>query len=516
MVGDNIEAHHRLLRTYVDALPKTLDIIQQACNAGNHEQLEEYAHRLKSSSSSLGVTQLASLCQTLELACREGREVDIKASVTQLQPAAEAVLAFVEAYCNEAVVETADELPAQIDDDITENLVNILLVDDDYIMHRVITTILNDLGILRVHSAMSGQQALEILEQPQNTIDIIICDLNMPEMDGIEFTRYLSGQNYSGSLVLLSGEDIRILKTVERLAIEHELQVIGILEKPATQAQMSQLLKVYDQANNELTILPAEEFSLDELSHAISAGELDIYFQPKIDVKSQQIVGVEALVRWRHPTKGIISPYDFIPMAEEHNLISDLTQVVCRKALQYAATWQAQGIELDLALNISVDALNDVDWPDVIANQVENSGLQLTAITFEVTESRLMENLVVALDVLGRLSLKRFNLSIDDFGTGYSSMEQLQRIPFTELKIDRAFVRGASQDASARAILESSVSLAKKLDMKIVAEGVETEADWNLVAELGCDQVQGYYIARPMPADQLCKWLATQKIKVRS
>ena len=127
-----------------------------------------------------------------------------------------------------------------------------------------------------------------------------------------------------------------------------------------------------------------------------------------------------------------------------------------------------------------------------------------------------MENLVVALDVLGRLSLKRFNLSIDDFGTGYSSMEQLQRIPFTELKIDRAFVRGASQDASAQAILESSVSLAKKLDMKVVAEGVETEADWNLVAELGCDQVQGHYIAKPMPADQLCEWLATQKIKARS
>ena len=516
VVGDNIEAHHRLLRTYVDALPETLDIIQQACNAGNHDQLGEYAHRLKSSSSSLGATQLASLCQTLELACREGREVDIKASVPQLQPAAEAVLAFVEAYCSETVVETVDELPAQIDVDITESLVNILLVDDDYIMHRVITTILNDLGILRVHSAMSGQQALEILEQQQNTIDIIICDLNMPQMDGIEFTRYLSERNYSGSLVLLSGEDIRILKTVEKLAIERELQVIGILEKPATQAQISQLLKVYDQANNELTLLPAEEFSLEELSHAISAGELDTYFQPKIDVKSQQIVGVEALVRWLHPTKGIISPYDFIPMAEEHKLISDLTQVVCRKALKYAATWQAQGIELDLALNISVDALNDVDWPDAIANQVENSGLPLTAITLEVTESRLMENLVVALDVLGRLSLKRFNLSIDDFGTGYSSMEQLQRIPFTELKIDRAFVRGASQDASARAILESSVSLAKKLDMKVVAEGVETEADWNLVAELGCDQVQGYYIAKPMPADQLCEWLATQKIKARS
>ena len=151
--------------------------------------------------------------------------------------------------------------------------------------------------------------------------------------------------------------------------------------------------------------------------------------------------------------------------------------------------------------------MNDLDWPDAMAAMVESAGLQPNSITFEITESRLMEHIVVALDILSRLSLKRFNLSIDDFGTGYSSMEQLQRIPFSELKIDRAFVRGAGEDASARAILESSVLLARNLDMKVVAEGVETDEDWNVVAELGCDQVQGYYVARPMPADQLHKWL---------
>jgi len=515
MVGDNIEAHHRLLRSYIDALPKTLDIIQQACDARNHKQLEECAHRLKSSSSSLGATRIASLCQTLELACRDGREADIKASVPQLLQAAEPVVAYVEAFCAEPNVAVADKPPTQTGVNTTQSQVNVLLVDDDYIMHRVTTMILNDLGIDRVQSALSGHQALEILEQPQLAIDIIICDLQMPEMDGIEFIRHLSKWNYSGSLILLSGEDIRILKTVETLAIEHELKVLGILEKPVTLAKMRHLLETYDRVNDESTVLPAEEFSLDELSHAITAGELDTYFQPKIDIKTKQIVGVEALVRWLHPTKGIISPNSFIPMAEEHKLISELTLAVCQKALQYAATWQEQGIELDLALNISIDALNDLEWPNVIATQVEASGLQPTAITLEITESRLMEHILVALDILGRLRLKRFNLSIDDFGTGYSSMENLQRIPFSELKIDRAFVRGASDDASARAILESSVLLAKKLDMKIVAEGVETEADWNLVAELGCDQVQGYYIAKPMPADQLCEWLATQIIKAR-
>jgi EAL domain-containing protein (putative c-di-GMP-specific phosphodiesterase class I)/signal transduction histidine kinase/DNA-binding response OmpR family regulator len=505
-VGDKVAVHRLLLKSYSDTLPQALDEIQQALGRRNHEQLGDYAHKLKSSSAGLGATRIAGLCQTLELACREGREAEINATVPQLLEAAAPVTTFVEVFCSESRAATVQP-PVQMVDDVSESQVSVLLVDDDHIMHRVVTLILNDMGIHQVHTALSGQRGLEILEQMQNAIDIIICDLNMPEMDGIEFTRHLARQNYSGALALSSGEDIRILRTVEKLAIEHELQVIGVLEKPVTLAKMNRLLEAYDQANNEWTVAPTEVFSVDELLHAITSDQLDTYFQPKIDVKTRQIVGVEALVRWQHPSRGIVSPNSFIPMAEEHNLISDLTMAVCQKALQYAAAWQGQGIELEVALNISVDTLNDLDWPNAIAAQVEAAGLQPTTITFEITESRLMENISVALDILSRLSLKRFNLSIDDFGTGYSSMEQLQRIPFSELKIDRAFVHGASKDVSARAILESSVLLAKKLDMKIVAEGVETEEDWNLVAELGCDQVQGYYIAKPMPAEQLLEWL---------
>ena len=515
-LGDKPEVHRRLLKAYLEALPKALIDIRQAFEWNNLEQLGNIAHKLKSSSSSLGAMRISRLCHTIEQACGEGRDSDIAPILPQLEIAADSVEAFVVTYCGEPLEETRVRVPTQPDDDITRSNFSVLLVDDDPIMHRVTTLVLNDLGVHRVQSAISGQQALQILAQKTGVVDIIICDLNMPEMDGIEFTRHLGRQNYPGSLVLSSGEDIRILRTVEKLAIEHELQVLGILEKPVTPAKINRLLAAYDHNDTFLTIIPAEEFDADELSRAIVAGEMDTYFQPKIDVKTLQIVGVEALARWRHPEKGIIGPNAFIPLAEEHNLIHELTQAICRKALQYAADWQARGIELNVALNISVESLKDLDWPNAIAAQVNAAGLQSTAITFEITESRLMEHIRVALDILGRLSLKRFKLSIDDFGTGYSSMEQLQRIPFSELKIDRAFVRGASDDASAQAILESSVLLANKLDMKVVAEGVETKQDWDLVTELGCDYVQGYYIARPMPGDELCDWLAKQKIKSRS
>ena len=151
--------------------------------------------------------------------------------------------------------------------------------------------------------------------------------------------------------------------------------------------------------------------------------------------------------------------------------------------------------------------MTNLDWPEEITAVLQQYGLEASNICFEITESRLMEHVSVALDILSRLSLKRFNLSIDDFGTGYSSMEQLQRIPFSEFKIDRAFVHGAAREASALAILESSVLLAKKLDMKVVAEGVEDQQDWDVVARIGCDQVQGYFVSRPLPFPQLLKWL---------
>lgn len=405
--------------------------------------------------------------------------------------------------------ELALELPA--DDNITQFRLSIMLVDDDYIMHRVTTVMLNDLGISSVLNAMSGSAALDMLQQNGERIEVIICDLNMPEMDGVELIRHLATSGFGGSLILTSGEDVRILKTVEKLAIEHELHVLGVMEKPVTPAKLSELLDSLDQIRQEGTLMMNDPFNLADLEQAITCNQLDTFFQPKIDIKSGEVVGVEALVRWNHPVMGLIKPNAFITMAEDHGLIGGLTDVVCNKALDFAARLKAMGYHLNIAINISVDSLTNLEWPDRISSLLAESGLEPSSISFEITESRLMEHLSVALDILSRLSLKQFNLSIDDFGTGYSSMEQLQRIPFAEFKIDRAFVHGAARETSARAILGSSVLLAKKLDMKVVAEGVEDQEDWDLVAEVGCDQVQGYFVSRPLPFRQLVKWLEDRK-----
>ena len=510
-IGNKLEAHREVLSSYVDALPEALGDIQIAFAWRNQDQLADHAHKLKSSSRSMGANKLADLCHVIELASRENRWDDIDKAVPRLQANAQQVETFVQAFCGQPSV-TAPVITPVTGDDITDINLSILVVDDDYIMHKMTKLMFNDLGIRKVQSALSGPQGLKIIDNQQQVIDVVICDLNMPEMDGIEFTRHLAKRNFSGSLIITSGEDIRILKTVEKLAIEHDLHVLGVMEKPVAPTKLIQMLQILDQANSEKSVIAIEAFSVKDLSKAIKYGEMDTYFQPKIDVVTRQVVGVEALVRWNHPSEGVITPELFVPLAEDNDLIRELTLAVCEQALRHAVSLQRQGFNLNIAINISVDALNDLSWPDAMTTEIEACGLQASAITLEITESRLMEHISVALEILSRLSLRRFNLSIDDFGTGYSSMEQLQRIPFSELKIDRAFVRGASEDESARAILESNVLLAKKLNMTIVAEGVETQQDWDLVAELGFDQVQGYYIAKPMPIEKLCEWLMTQKV----
>ena len=509
-LGNKPEMHRELLKSFANSLAQATDDIEDAFSWRNHGKLADAAHKLKSSARSMGALELGDLCQLLESAGREKEWAEIESTMPAILAHCQQVKESIHGMGSFQELARKNIIPirqTEVDLTVPEVDITVLIVDDDFIMHRVTTTMLNDLGINKVLNALSAPKALEIMAGHPEEIELVICDLSMPGMDGIEFMRHLASQNFQNSLILTSGEGIRILRTVEKLAVEHDLHILGVIEKPVTPAKLNEKLEAFDQVTSEGTKILAEVFGLDELVQALEKDQFDVYFQPKVDSKSKQAVGVEALVRWNHPQRGLIRPDAFIAIAEEYGLINQLTEVVCAKSINYASMAQANGIYLNIAINISVDTLSDLDWPDRMAELVEDVGLEHSLITFEITESRLMEHMSVALDILGRLSLKHFNLSIDDFGTGYSSMEQLQRIPFSELKIDRAFVHGAADDNAARAILESSILLAKKLDMKIVAEGVQDQKDWDLLEELEVDLIQGYFISRPLPFDQYIEWL---------
>ena len=382
-----------------------------------------------------------------------------------------------------------------------------LIVDDEAFMRSLVTRMLNGLGAHNVAVSTDGRAALNHLSS--NLADVVLCDINMPGMDGVEFLRHLTQTDFSGAVILISGEDPRVLETARNLAVAHDLVVLGALTKPIKPVDLKALL-------DKLAVISPERrayehvdaMDADELRAGIEGDELEVFYQPKVAVTDKRLIGVEGLVRWRHAKRGLIPPVAFIPVAEKHHLIDALTDVVYAKAARQGGLWLAEGRNIKVAVNISVDSLSRLDLPEYIVDTAEQHGLDPSYIMLEVTETSLMQDIKSPLEILSRLRLKGVSLSIDDFGTGNSSMEQLKRIPFTELKIDRAFVCGASKDKVAHAMLESSVALAKSLGMTTVAEGVEDQEDWDLVASLGVDMVQGYFIAKPMPADEFDAWLA--------
>jgi EAL domain-containing protein (putative c-di-GMP-specific phosphodiesterase class I) len=225
-------------------------------------------------------------------------------------------------------------------------------------------------------------------------------------------------------------------------------------------------------------------------------------------VRTLQFVAVEALVRLDHPTRGILRPATFLALAEESGLIAELTEAVVEEALRWGARWYAMGLPVQVAVNISPLLLGDPELPEKLLRQAAALRVPPEQVILEVTESWIIEDSTTALDTLTRLRLQGFQLSIDDFGTGYSTMTQLHELPYGEMKLDQRFVRNATRDPEARAIVESSIQLGHKLGMRVVAEGVERQEDWDLISELECDEGQGYFLARPMQADALPAWLA--------
>ncbi len=382
----------------------------------------------------------------------------------------------------------------------------ILLIDDEPFQLRLITRQLATVGFADVRAFESAAKAVALLEQDAAACDTICCDLQMPGMDGVEFIRHLARVQFAGALVLMSGEDERILATARKLAQAHKLNVVGALQKPIDPSALRQLLGE-PHATPRGPRAGGKVYPPERLARAIADGELVNVYQPKVSLRTGSLVGVETLVRWRHPEDGLVFPDQFIALAEEHGLIDDLTRAVLRGALREAHAWDAAGIGVHVAVNVSMDNLASLDFPDFIAREMTAAQVPLRALVLEVTESRLMNNMLASLDILTRLRLKHIGLSIDDFGTGHSSLAQLRDIPFDELKVDRSFVHGAGASPSARGILEASLSMARQLGLRSVAEGVEDRDDWDLLRTIGCDVAQGYFIAKPMPPADLPAWI---------
>lgn len=385
---------------------------------------------------------------------------------------------------------------------------SVMVVDDEVFVRRAAAFVLGRLGFEHVLSAESAADALAQLDTAEPPIGLILCDLQMPDVDGVELLRRFDERGYRGDIILSSGVDPRTLSMAENLARARKLSVLGAISKPLRSEELAALLAKRGALSPVVAAKPSRLVTPENLRAAIEGGELEPWYQPKIDVRSKDVVGVEALIRWPSKTEGMIFPDALVPVAEEHGLVDEMTFALVKRVIDTNTSWQMLGVDLKVAINVSMDSLYELTFPDRLEDHLRAAPSLAAKLQIEVTESRLMEDLVRPLDVLLRLRLKKISLSIDDFGTGHSNLSQLRDLPFDELKLDRSYVQGAANNAKARTILEASVDLAKKLGMTIVVEGVETLEDWRRVEQLGCDQVQGYFIARPMSGEDLPGWIA--------
>jgi EAL domain-containing protein (putative c-di-GMP-specific phosphodiesterase class I) len=385
-----------------------------------------------------------------------------------------------------------------------------LLVAEDHDFQRsVLVRVLASLGAKEVHEAADGHAALAIIRNPARAIDVVISDLDMPGMDGMEFLRHLGESGYPVSVILASALEPRLLASVETMTQAYGIRMLGVVGKPLTPERLKLLLNAHQPvlAKPGGRAVAGPAFTLEEIAAGLRNDEFEPFFQPKVELATGKVTGAEALARWRHPQQGIVAPHAFIRPIEENGLIDELTWVMLKKAAACCSTWRSAGLETTVSVNLSLKSLTDVKLGGHVTELVRGQNLEPCRMVLELTESAAATDAGKALENLARLRLKGFGLSIDDYGTGYSSMQQLARIAFTELKIDQSFVANAARQESARVILESSLDMAKRLNITAVAEGVETQADWSLLQDLGCDLAQGYFIAKPMEAGTYLDWV---------
>jgi EAL domain-containing protein (putative c-di-GMP-specific phosphodiesterase class I) len=335
--------------------------------------------------------------------------------------------------------------------------------------------------------------------------DFIMLDLMMPGTDGVELLRLLADHVKDSKLCLISGSDSRVLNSARRLGSAHGLNVVAALEKPL---DIGNLRSLFSQLASGGSNAPATD-----IAQAITAGQIVMHYQPVVEIATRRVKGVEALARWAHPNRGTLLPEAFLEQVINDGLMQSLTDLAIDTAVRQLAKWKRNGEDLTLSVNITASTLLDLTLPDRIAELCKKHQAPSDKLILEVTETEAMRDVTRTMDVLLRMRIRNIGVSIDDFGTGHSSLRELQRMPFSEMKIDKSFVLDMVSNKDCAVIVNSIIDLGHNLGLKVIAEGVEDVRIWRILAEKGCDYAQGYFMAKAMPASELDAWLKNWREK---
>ena len=384
------------------------------------------------------------------------------------------------------------------------NWLNVLLVDDSTTILKYVANVLEtNFNIVNIHCASSAPEAMQILRQSKN-INVLFLDLNMPNVDGIQLLAKISKLKYTGYIVLMSGISTRVISSVEQLTKNYGLNYIGTLLKPMHESDFPAIIDKLGVTNSKKQAV--ESLKTYEIVRAIKNDDIQVLYQPQIHLTTREFIGVEALCRMNHPRLGTVSPDQFINKAEESELIIHITLAVLKKSFSAWQRWHKLGLTIKLAINASPIALQQKEFADTIFNLLKRYSVPAKMLCIEVTESILADNQQQELMNLNRLNMRGVEIALDDFGKDNSTVDRLQKLPLTYLKLDKSYFIDNKNSLGQLSLINTSLSLANKLNIKTIAEGIEDSESMNLVTEMGCDFAQGYYISKPISADKLLEW----------
>jgi EAL domain-containing protein (putative c-di-GMP-specific phosphodiesterase class I)/CheY-like chemotaxis protein len=367
---------------------------------------------------------------------------------------------------------------------------------------------LGQLGATQVTEVPDGHTALRCFQDSFTpTVDVAIIDLALPGMDGLELIRTLAAMQCRARLIVVGAQTSNLMFSVETMAQAYGFELLGTLTKPLSVGRLQSLLEHYLPPEPPSSRPKKPTFTFTEVGIGLQARQFEPFFQPKIELKTGQVKGLEAYARWRHPEHGVLGPGSFIGALEQNNRIDFLDWSMIEKSVEHCRGFHDKGIPISISINLAPETLAHPAFMQQIAACTGRHRVMPDYITFEMPESSVLTTDPGFLERLVRLRMAGYGLAIDDYGTGRSNLQLLARIPFSELKIDRSFVDGASKKRALGTVLSSCLGLARSLDRMSVAVGVETKQDWDFLQGLGCTYAQGYHIASPMAAEDFPGWL---------
>lgn len=388
---------------------------------------------------------------------------------------------------------------------------SVLIIDDDPTQVAILLAYFSRLGIPVIQSASNAAAALSKLKLEQTQFELIVSDLQMPEMDGVEFLRHLKELKFEGSIAIMSGVETTLLDHAAKLAKMHHLNLIGRIQKPLTRSSLDEVFQNNVKSNAPFKV--AQELVLTQGDFITGMAEKEIlpFFQPKVDIRTGEIVGAEALARWIKPGVGNIHPETFIRFAENNGWIDELTIYLLKETLNAMGPFLKVNSGLRFAINLAPSMMDQISLPDQLGAIIKAYGVSAENTSFEITENSILNLDASTLEVLARLRIHNFDVAIDDFGTGSSNIQTLRNFPYSELKIDKSFISNLTRNRFSKETVHAAVALAKEQSMKVVAEGVEDVQTLEYIQQLGVQHAQGYLFSKALSADDFMEFIVLHK-----